>query len=353
MFKKGTVILEFLDDNEDSVTCRCESSQIIGVTDSTRYFIVMNVYIKGQEESHKVGFAFYSREEAKKFKDFVYEESKQHIPSGTDTDPPFPLDTEPDIVSHEPEGFIEEEELDKVNDLANKLINEAKNSRLELNKVRDTLTHKVSQCGTGYIVTKEEKQRMSIPSDLQTKDLPIMLGLKRVIKSIAKELETDTHYQAICAELDKPEHETYDGDKEVWTDSIFQNTIGIDSNTARLLKSITQGVIHIASYHIKTKLKSDVITSDVRGPEGWQILIIFANDVIYVTHRRRERSLESLGPTKEFWFEYMVNMVFDQKLGDLTSATLRISNIGYGDNIEDNYKDMISKLFCRGHLIIA
>jgi hypothetical protein len=46
-------------------------------------------------------------------------------------------------------------------------------------------------------------------------------------------------------------------------------TIGKDSKTARIFKAIHQGIVHCCTYQLKAKVTSDILTGDVRGPEGW------------------------------------------------------------------------------------
>lgn len=79
------------------------------------------------------------------------------------------------------------------------------------------------------------------------------------------------------------------------------------------------------------------MTRDVRGPEGWKILVTFAKDTVSVTHYRREQSLGidylfyfpfsfffhfwvltnlwilATAPANEqFWFEWRLSMIFDK-----------------------------------------
>lgn len=70
------------------------------------------------------------------------------------------------------------------------------------------------------------------------------------------------------------------------------------------------------------------MTRDVRGPEGWKILVVFTKETISITHYRREQALgkfiisktiiasnELLATapvTEQFWFEWRLNMMFDK-----------------------------------------
>lgn len=353
VFKKDKVYLEFLSEDEDKVICRGEASQIFGAEDSTRYFIIMQAYWEESNSLRNTGFAFYTRDESKRFLKFIKLHSGITITSVLNKD--FgALDLKykereyiPLIPDDNPESIIAEEEINEINELTNKLLSKVnlKNSQDELNLVRDKINQRLSQRGIGVIISKEEKE-------VKDKNYSTILSMKRVITGISKELETPELHQMIVDELSKPEHMSFAGDIEVWVENFF-NTVGTEIKTAKLLKAVTQSIIHIATYHIKTKIKNDIMTGDVRGPEGWQIVILFAREVIYVTHRRREKSIDALGPKSQFWYEWELNIVFDKKLNDITSTTLKITDIGYGEDIDIKNKEKLSNLFCNGNLFIA
>jgi hypothetical protein len=123
--------------------------------------------------------------------------------------------------------------------------------------------------------------------------------------------------------------------------------------TSAILKACTQAIIHVCTYQVKARLPTDVLTGDVRGPEGWQIVVLFAHDVINVSHRRREKSLDAFGSQFEFWFEWLLSMCFDKNMQGLQSATLRICKLEFGQNIDARKKDELTRLFCGGDLLVA
>jgi len=181
-------------------------------------------------------------------------------------------------------------------------------------------------------------------------------AIRRVVNAIAEQVETPEKTKEIAAYLGKPEYDSYDGDLEIWVEQLFKECIGETSKVAAILKACTQAIVLCCTFHVKSKIPSDILTGDVRGPEGWQIVILFANDLINVSHRRREKSLgtikkkpppicltvathafvhfllnlDSYGGTKEFWFEWLLNMCFKKDLNDLQSALLKIVGLHFG-----------------------
>jgi len=93
------------------------------------------------------------------------------------------------------------------------------------------------------------------------------------------------------------------------------------------------------------------MTGDVKGPSGWQICVLFANDIISVSHRRREKSLGT-PPEKSFWFEWVLNMMINKDVTKLLSCSLRICDLKIADEADDIYRDHIRRQFCNGDLLI-
>jgi hypothetical protein len=361
------VFLEFMAENGKDVIVRAEASQLIAVEDSTRYFIIMQAHHEVVPKIiQNTGFAFYTREQAQQFLGFLKDQVNIEVPIVT------ALEFATVDVKHremkivplihvEPEGYIEEETVSEIEEFTKQQLSSmqsGKDQPEQLNALRESITLRLSRQGLGVFVTTEEKRlsrklldRGSLTAK-SSKNLPIVVAIRRVVNAIATELETPEQAAKIAAELSKPENDVYEGDMEILVEQLF-NVIGHDSKTAKIFKTLTQAIIHTATYHIKTKIKTDIMTGDVRGPDGWQIVVLFANDVINITHRRREKSLDSLGPKHQFWYEWVLHMVFDKKMGDLASATLRVSDIGYGDSIDPTIKENIGLTFCHGNMIIA
>jgi hypothetical protein len=361
------VFLEFMAENGTDVIVRAEASQLIAVEDSTRYFIIMQAHHEVVPKIiQNTGFAFYTRDQAQQFLTFLKEQVNMDVPVVTALEfatvdvKHRELKIVP-LIQVEPEGYIQQEQMDEIEEFTKRELSSmqgGKHHPEQLNALRESITLRLSRQGLGVIVTKEEKRLSTKLLDRGSltakgsKNLPIVVAIRRVVNAIAAELETPEQAKAIADELAKPELDTYEGEMELLVENIF-TVIGHDSKTSKVFKTLTQAIIHTATYHIKANLKSDIMTGDVRGPDGWQIVVLFAHDVINITHRRREKSLDSLGPKHQFWYEWVLHMVFDKKMGDLASSSLRISDIGWGPEIDPAIKEHISTTFGHGNMIIA
>jgi len=95
------------------------------------------------------------------------------------------------------------------------------------------------------------------------------------------------------------------------------------------------------------------MTRDVRGPEGWKILVVFTKETISITHYRREQALATAPVTEQFWFEWRLNMMFDKGLTDMQAASLKVTNLGFGEQCAGPFRADLSKVLASGNLIVG
>eukprot|EP01120_Amphizonella_sp_Union-15-10_P009063 TRINITY_DN3361_c0_g2_i1.p1 TRINITY_DN3361_c0_g2~~TRINITY_DN3361_c0_g2_i1.p1 ORF type:complete len:273 (-),score=43.67 TRINITY_DN3361_c0_g2_i1:39-857(-) len=179
-----------------------------------------------------------------------------------------------------------------------------------------------------------------------------LIAIERVINSVAAELETVEQQARIKESLTQLLSKNYSGDTQPLVQKLFLETIGVNSKTARVFKAIHQNIISCCQYQIKSSVTNNgLMTGDVRGPEGWQICVLFAHDVVNITHRRREKSL---GQTEyQFWFEWVLHMTFDKELQTLNAAVLKIVDLQFEGNPSPDIREEIEKRFCYGRLHVA
>jgi hypothetical protein len=175
--------------------------------------------------------------------------------------------------------------------------------------------------------------------------------IQKAIMGVAVNLEPVDKVEEIREGLDK--YASYQGELELAMNDLFENVIGPDSKTARVFKTIHQNILFVGCYELKTKITMNTMTKDVRGPEGWRILISFTKDTCSITHYKREESLATAPPTERFWFEWKIHMIFDKDMTDMQAAFLKVTNLGFGDEISDTKKAEITKMLCAGNLIIS
>jgi len=140
---------------------------------------------------------------------------------------------------------------------------------------------------------------------------------------------------------------------ELFIESIFTDAIGLDSKTARVLKAIHQNIIFIGVFQLKSKVPMTTMTRDVRTREGWIITVLFVNNVVVVSHRRREQALATAPHDEQYWFEWELRMTFDQNLTDLESSNLSITDLGFDPNINPRKREEIKSALSSGNLIVS
>lgn len=103
---------------------------------------------------------------------------------------------------------------------------------------------------------------------------------------------------------------------------------------------------------LKQDVCKNIMTKDVRTPEGWRIFIRLG-DVVQVIHRRVEQSIDEFGDTKNhFEFEWEVLICFDRNLEQLRSATVRINRLTTVETIEEEKLDLLRRTFIEGLIVI-
>jgi hypothetical protein len=121
----------------------------------------------------------------------------------------------------------------------------------------------------------------------------------------------------------------------------------LDSNRHYLIGTILFG-IHI----LKQDLCRNIMTKDVRTPEGWRILIRLG-DVVQVIHRRIEQSLDEFGDTtNHFEFEWEVLISFDRNLEQLRSASIRVNRLKTAETMEEERLELLRRTFIEGLIVL-
>eukprot|EP00028_Trichosphaerium_sp_Am-I-7-wt_P004770 CAMPEP_0168522598 /NCGR_PEP_ID=MMETSP0405-20121227/9441_1 /TAXON_ID=498012 /ORGANISM="Trichosphaerium sp, Strain Am-I-7 wt" /LENGTH=498 /DNA_ID=CAMNT_0008544227 /DNA_START=40 /DNA_END=1536 /DNA_ORIENTATION=+ len=329
------------EDSTDKTYCQANVNRLVAVQDSTRYFIIESVYAHKHEALTNVGFAFCTREEAVNFKQLLseYTESQQVIRAPKNAREGSKLEVK-DIESEEDVDpgieTLESFTKDVLKELGPSM------TKSTLNQLRDSVANRLSIIGRSAKTTKPD----------EASDSPDMRAVKRAVLAVAKELETQERYNKIRDEFDRVISEGYDGDLQLIVEQLFKNAIGTDSKTARVFKSIHQNIIFACAYQIKSTVTTGFMTGDVRGPEGWQIAVLFASDVISISHRRREKSLGTKD-SDSFWFEWVLHMTFDCEMKDLQGTALKIIDLQFDGNPDVRFKEKITNAFCGGDLLIS
>jgi len=200
----------------------------------------------------------------------------------------------------------------------------------------------------------EEEDKLEVVPDQQSTDPTtekIWRQIKKAILGVAVNVEDEERYLFISRGLQ--DFGTYAGELELEMKRLFENVLGDDSKTTRVFKVIHQNALFAGCLELKTKVPMQTLTKDVRGPDGWKILISFSKDTICIDHVKREEALATAPETEKFWFEWKMHMTFDKDMNDLQASLLKVSNLGFGDHISEAKKAEITKILCAGNMFIS
>eukprot|EP01088_Endostelium_zonatum_P006801 TRINITY_DN18943_c0_g1_i1.p1 TRINITY_DN18943_c0_g1~~TRINITY_DN18943_c0_g1_i1.p1 ORF type:complete len:538 (-),score=123.83 TRINITY_DN18943_c0_g1_i1:158-1771(-) len=152
--------------------------------------------------------------------------------------------------------------------------------------------------------------------------------------------------------LDKHIDEGFSGDLELLCREMFEQVLGMDSKTAKILKTINQSFVFKAAVELKTKVMKGIMTKDDRSENGWRIVIEVEVDCIKVHHIRREQSLPTAGKTQGFWMEYSMCIEFDRQVNDIKHVSLKVSDLQFEPETEASFKENISRILQNGKLVV-
>ncbi|KAJ1343825.1 hypothetical protein BSLG_001636 [Batrachochytrium salamandrivorans] len=136
---------------------------------------------------------------------------------------------------------------------------------------------------------------------------------------------------------------------------LIESVLTQQSRTARLVRAINQSVVITGTWYLHQNLlaPAGVQVKDVRGAEGWRVLLDFHKDkAMYVTHVRREQSLPS--STDAFELEWSIHLSFD---GDATfqGAMLKLLTFEIAQHHPSMTQNRVRQLmsrFCNGHEMV-
>ena len=160
------------------------------------------------------------------------------------------------------------------------------------------------------------------PGNAPTAQLIILL-----VKALAQELEDDEQTDRVMKESDDLlASVTEETELQDFTEKVCA-AIGKESKTVKILKCIHQNVVLQATWKLKMTVTQEFMTKDVKGAEGWQILITLA-EYNQVKHIRREQSIDINGDSKNHWeFSWEISQTFDKELTSLTDTRLSVTEV--------------------------
>jgi hypothetical protein len=181
----------------------------------------------------------------------------------------------------------------------------------------------------------------------------LLREVANVVCEVAARLESEETLGRLKKAFEKLLQQEKYGDLELVLEELFEKDIGVDSKTARVFKVIHQNIIFTAVFQLKSKVPMTTMTRDVRAREGWRIFVRFHENVVDVSHKRREQSLATAPPDEQYWFEWELRMLFDKEMQDMQSSVLKITDLGFSNNINPKKREEIKKALSSGSLIVT
>mmetsp|Transcript_200 Transcript_200/g.226 ORF Transcript_200/g.226 Transcript_200/m.226 type:complete len:257 (+) Transcript_200:68-838(+) len=130
---------------------------------------------------------------------------------------------------------------------------------------------------------------------------------------------------------------------------------GEDSIVVRSLKLVNQGVVLYSLGCLRSLVPTgtELLTKDVRGPNGWLIEIdIFES--FRIKHVRKEQSLDLWGDaTNHFEFEFEISATIDRDLQDVHATWLRVNEVTLAETMEDARRQELYNALGNGGRIIS
>mmetsp|Transcript_1095 Transcript_1095/g.1292 ORF Transcript_1095/g.1292 Transcript_1095/m.1292 type:complete len:455 (-) Transcript_1095:295-1659(-) len=173
-----------------------------------------------------------------------------------------------------------------------------------------------------------------------------------VTKTIAEVLEDDDDAENVVDTVDSLLDELPDdteSDLVSFCTSLVE-AVGEDSRAAKIFQCFNQAVIAKCSLVLRQVILGKHFTKDVRGPNGWRILIT-VGDYVQVRHTRREQSLTQ--GDNHWEFEWEVSLTFDREMKELTNTRLLITKLELSDTMDKALEEEIASMMQNGSLMVS
>lgn len=179
--------------------------------------------------------------------------------------------------------------------------------------------------------------------------------LGHVVRRVALKLEPQNQKQTASLVA---KFESDCGDQPDLEGPVKKMFSGFDQNgpTIRVFKMINQAVIAAAITPLKLKVvhrrsslkQEETLTKDVRTSDGWRIVIKISTEEVCVTHIRKEQSLGKPMCPDIWTMTWRVDIHCPRDMSQLSRATLRVTDMAFGELIPEGMKRELARVFCVG-----
>jgi hypothetical protein len=144
-------------------------------------------------------------------------------------------------------------------------------------------------------------------------------------------------------------------DAQVACRELLEALGGDNSLVVRSLKLVNQGVVLYALESLRALMPqgTDLLTKDVRGPNGWLVHIdVFES--FRIRHVRKEQSLDSFGDaTNHFEYEFEISATLDRQLKDVHATWLRVNEVTLASTMDPSRRATLEKALGTGGRILS
>ena len=174
-------------------------------------------------------------------------------------------------------------------------------------------------------------------------DISTWQAITNVVLGVAEHLElpdtlarTREHFHRIALTL------TPHTDLEAPLSDVLNQTLGLGSATFAVFRATHQSILFPAVYSLKTNLYSQVgAMKDVRRHDGWQVEIYLGEGRVWITHVRREQSLDAEDSVNHFEVEWEIRLSFDRGMEECRAVFLRIQDLTFHPKMPRERKQQI------------
>jgi len=185
-------------------------------------------------------------------------------------------------------------------------------------------------------------------------DISTWQAITNVVLAVAEHLEspdtlarTRQHFHRLALTL------TPHTDLEAPLSDVLHQSLGLTSPTFAVFRATHQSILFPAVYSLKTNLYTQVgAMKDVRRHDGWQVEIYIGEGRVWITHVRREQSMEAEDSVEHFEVEWEIRLSFDRGMEDCRAVFLRILDLTFHPGMpRDRKQHIVQVLKGSGYIV--
>ncbi|MGZ4107288.1 MAG: hypothetical protein ACXVO1_08115 [Tumebacillaceae bacterium] len=193
--------------------------------------------------------------------------------------------------------------------------------------------------------------------ELSADDLGVWTAVTNVVLTIVSQLEPRHIYKSTVRAFEELQNQNQikqGSDHQGLLETIFTQTIGLQSRTFKVFSAIHQSILFPAIAHLHKYLYSDPRVGqlkDCRRADGWTVNV-HLGAAIYVTHQRWEQNLLPVDHVEHFEVRWEMRLSFDKHMNNLRAVILRIQEIQFHPEATQAFKVQIRQVLSGSGYIV-